>query len=453
MIKKIISFILVGILTFTILAQFGCKKPGQSNTDGDKITLKFMYIWPEHKTAMNKSLAMFNEKFPDIIVDATVIPYNQVDQVLQTQISGGSVPDVFFQWTHQMRKWVDLNAALDLTPYITKDKQWKDSFYNQGSWDLAKFDGKYYNTPFRATEFVIGYNKEMFDKNKWVVPNTLQEFEALMETINSKGVIPFACFGKPGGGTVAQVNSVFNTYLNIQTGIVTDTNFKTGRLEPNSDITYAVGSAQKTKAWLNKGWIGKSAMGISREDAQNLFINKKAAMFLLNNNEIGVVSEGLGSPVGAFAFPSPEDMKEKYVFGGFDGFCVSADTEFPDESVELLKFLTSKEIQQFWADNEKSVMVRSDTSYQDELYNVLKDAMQYTSMYDTMGDYNVGEYASISQDLITQYLLDSKMTATEFVTKQNELSIKAIKSSGKPLIKPTYIRNQNVNVDWLYTIK
>jgi len=452
--KKIILFI-ISILVFTFLISAcspGRRKPGEQNGNGEFATLNFLYIWPEHQVAMNKAINDFMDENIGITVEASVVPYSEVDKVLQTQIAGNTVPDVYFQWTHQMQQWVELDAALDLTPYVEEDPQWLDRFANTASWELAKFNGKYYNMPFRTTAFVIGYNKPMFEENGWSVPESIQDFEILMEQILNKGITPFAAFGRPAGGTIAQIRGIFITYLNIQSGIVDDPNYSTGRLKPDGDYTNAIAATEKAKIWFKKGWLGANAMGMSREDAQNSFINERAAMSLFNNNEIGVLSKGLGKEIGLFAFPSPRGVQEKYVFGGFDGFCISSSTDYPDAAVKFLKWLSSDKMQQEWADTEKSIMVNKNVEYEEENFQVLSDIIQYAGMYDSVNDFSYGEYANLIQDLTSQFFQQDSMTAEEFIIRAEDLARRAIEAAGKSYIETSYTKKE-IDDSWLYTVK
>lgn len=426
------------------------EETGQNGNVEEKepVKMKFLYIWPEHQEVMDKSINMFMEANPHITVDVNVVPWSEVDKTLQTQIAANDVPDVFFQWTHQMAKWVELNTVMDLTPYLEKDTEWFNSFLGRSMFDIGKINGKYYNIPFRGTEFVIGYNKAMFEKFGWKRPETLQEFDKLMSTIASKGIIPFALYGKPGGGTVSALNSIFSNFSNIQSGLIKDPKYKTGRLmTDDTDLYNPIYCAQKMKNWLKKGYLGSSTMGIGREEAQNLFINGKAAMFWMNNNEITQLQEGVGTEIGVFAFPGPEGVLEKYVFGGFDGFSVSASTEHPEESIALLKSLTSKNVQQLWIEEAGSAMVVKDLTYNNPVITDLVSYMQYVGMFDVFADYNQGDYPKKAEDLTVEFLIKDDISAETYVKKMREFTLKAMAEAGVTPEKPS-VEVKKIHVDW-----
>lgn len=459
-IKTVLSLLLVMALFLSFAAcnnkNTGSKNPvsstqpagSEGEEEKDPVKMKFLYIWPEHQDVMEKSINMFMETNSHITVDINVVPWNEVDKTLQTQIAANDVPDVFFQWTHQMAKWVELNAVKDLTPYLEKDTEWYNSFWGTGMFDIGKVNGKSYNIPFRGTEFVIGYNKSIFDKFGLKRPETIQEMEKVMDQLLDKDIIPFALYGKPGGGTVAALNSIFSNFANIQTGLVNDPMYKTGRLvTDDTDLSIPIYCAQKMKDWLKKGYLGKSAMGIGREEAQNQFVNGKAAMFWMNNNEISYLEKGLGAEIGVFAFPGPEGVSDKYVFGGFDGFSVSETTENIDESIMLLKHLTGREVQQLWADEAGSAMVVKDIKYERQIVSDLVSYLQYVGKYDVFPEFNQGDYPKKAEDMTVEFLLKDDMSAEQFVRKMRENSLKSMADAGVEPVKPS-IETKVIKIDW-----
>jgi raffinose/stachyose/melibiose transport system substrate-binding protein len=460
--KKKTSHVISSIIAlFLILSLAACSnKSGSNDTNTNTNTntndtakkknpvkMKFLYIWPEHKELMEKSIDMFMEKNEHINVDVNVVPWNEVDRTLQTQIAANDVPDVFFQWTHQMATWVELGAVKDLTPYLEADKEWRDSFWGDGMFEMGKIKGSYYNVPFRGTSFVIGYNKSIFNSLGLERPKTLQDMENVMEQLLKNNITPFALYGRPSGGTVAALNSIFSNFANIQTGLVNDPMYKTGRLMvDDNDLTIPIYCAKKMKDWLTKGYLGKSAMGIGREEAQNQFINGKAAMFWMNNNEISFLEKGLGSEIGVFAFPGPAGVDYKYVFGGFDGFSVSNTTKNIEESIMLVKHLTGKDVQQLWADAGSAMVVKNIT-YKNPTVTDLVSYLEYVGKYDVFPDFNQGDYKSKAEDLTVEFLLTDKMTPEEFVKKMRNNSLKSMEDAGVKPIRPS-IDVKKIDIKW-----
>ena len=147
--KKIIKC-LTFILAMALAVSFvGCSSTGRKR--GDKNTLKFLYIWPEHEVAMNKIITDYMAENPGVTIVPSVVPHDQVDRTLQSAYVGGTMPDVFFYWSDKVYKWVADEIPYALNDYVDG---WKDDFVNDGvSWEVGKVEGNYYAVPFRSTGF------------------------------------------------------------------------------------------------------------------------------------------------------------------------------------------------------------------------------------------------------------------------------------------------------------
>lgn len=409
--------------TATTTAQSTNGASGES--EKKPVTLKFLFIWPEHSELMEKTIQMFKDQNKDTIqdVEITTSTWDKVQEVIQTSIAANEQHDVAFNWTTNMTGFVESGGALDLTPYLEADPEWKNSFIGENMLDLGKIDGKFYNIPFRGTGFYIGYNKTMFDANGWKEPQTLEELEKMMDEMMAKGITPFAA--NQGAGAI----NYFKIHENILAGSYDDPNFKLGRkagiIEP-----YAK-AIQRSKDWSDKGYFGKNSYTLTREETQSMFYNDKGAMYLFNNNEIGDIQKALGNKeFGLFPFPSPEKVKEKIVFGGFDGFFASASTKHPDEAVALLKFLTSKEVQEMWAKEAASSMVIKGIQYDNPLVKKASDLFQYVGKFDITPNYSQGDMAIRNSQAYEEFMIRGNSTAEELAKKWDENLKTALKDAG-----------------------
>lgn len=452
--KKAIVTLLVIVLSFSFL---GCVTGlgGRGNTN----KIKFLHIWPEHETAMNELIKQFMIDNQGIEVEIQTSAHNVVDDVLRNAYIGGDVPDVFFQWTHYMYKWVPDGLPMDITDICSE----VSSEYFDGGvcFDSGKVNNKLYNLPFRSTGFVIAYNKTMFEDKAWKIPDSLEKFEKLLNQIKAESsVTPLGVYGGTAG-TMMQLNTAFNVFGSIQSGMIEDPSYKTGRLEPDLTDDLGAKALVKTKDWLNKGYFGSSAMGLTRENVQQHFMARESAMCLVNNNEVGMYIDGMegNDKVGVFAIPAPEAIKDsaRYVYGGFDGFSIYSGTRKKEASVKLLKYLVSEKAQQIFTDMTKSIMVNKDVKYKDAETAEVANQMQYVGRYDVSVDFNGGTYTQSNGTLSVDYLNgNTTKTAQEIIRQQIINTEKAMKDtilnppSGVKWIKPTYIK-KDFDKSWLNT--
>jgi raffinose/stachyose/melibiose transport system substrate-binding protein len=396
--------------------------------NNEKITLKFLYIWPEHKTVMEKTISDFEDQHPNIKVEISVTPWDKVTQQMQTSIASGEAPDVAFMFPSTIGSFVSLGAALDLTPYM--DDDWKSRFLSEDELKVGKVDGKLYNVPFRGTATYVAYNQDLFEKNGWKEPQTQEELVKIMDDMLSKGIAPFAIPGKPDGFQISAVNDYFVKYNLLADGSVTDPQYVKAR---KTDIKGPYAEAfKKTKEWYTKGYFGKSPEAVGREQAQALFFQQRAAMSFLNNNELVDLRKGTEGKfkLGFMVFPKTANASETILGGGFDGFFAYAKSKYPKESVELLKWLTSKEAQGPWANDAMSAMTVKGIEYKDKDLAKFASFMGIAGKYNQYPDYNQGNVNTINGQQMVNFL-QGKMTAEQLEQTWNDNIKKQIADAGK----------------------
>ena len=79
-------------------------------------------------------------------------------------------------------------------------------------WSTAP-DGKQYFVPVQYYPWAVFYRKSVFEKNGWVAPETNDDFMALMDDMQGKGVTPFA-FGDKDGWPAMGTFDILNMRLN-----------------------------------------------------------------------------------------------------------------------------------------------------------------------------------------------------------------------------------------------
>jgi multiple sugar transport system substrate-binding protein len=102
-----------------------------------------------------------------------------------------SAPDLYTWWSgYRMEDIVKAGAAADLT--AVWDKYIASGEYSQGVANAFAFDGKVYAVPSLTANWVIHYNKKLFEENGWTPPTTWDEFIALNDAMVEKGITPMA---------------------------------------------------------------------------------------------------------------------------------------------------------------------------------------------------------------------------------------------------------------------
>lgn len=216
----------------------------------------------------------------------------------------------------------------------------------------GSYEGKIYALPVESSTIaMVFYNKELFEKNGWKVPNNLTEFEALCDQILAKGIKPFALANKtkwPASmyymSLVARIggNKVFYDAANRVNG---------GSFENPAFIE----AGKKLVEWVDKGYFNDGFNGLDEDSSQSraLIYTGKAAMSISGSFYIGLVSSEnpeFMNKLDAFVFPMIEggkgDPKELVGTIGDNFYCISSDSKYPEEAFKLMmKFVDNEAVE------------------------------------------------------------------------------------------------------------
>ncbi|REJ10312.1 ABC transporter substrate-binding protein [Halobacillus trueperi] len=240
-----------------------------ANSDQTEITLGF-YSSGSADEKMNELIKKFEEEHPDIKVNTQNAPYQQFFQKLDTQIAGGTAPDVWLSDGVFVQKYAERGAAKDLTEWINEDLD-KDEYYGL---DFNKdSDGKYWGVPQGIQIGALFYNKDMFDQAGVDYPDESWTWEDLKE---AGAKLTIDTDGKKAD----------------------DASFK-----PDSVKQYGLTFFNITEGWMPvmKSYGG----GVLGEDLRNSVIdseeNKEAINYIVDGMERGIFTD----PSDLQAFQSP----------------------------------------------------------------------------------------------------------------------------------------------------
>ena len=416
---------LVLVLVFVML--IGTTAAFTANAEAGDKTLRFIHIWPEHGETMEKSVKLIEQKY-GFNIEMSVVPWNEIITTSQTAIASNDMYDAFFSWGGLIPGYYQINAVLNLQPYLDADPDWYNSLVSLKHWDDYKApDGDIYGIPFRGTGVFLIYNKTLFEEKGYAVPQTVEELEILMAQMTEDGVTPFAMPGAPHGFQVGSTRERITDYLLLEAGILGTTEHRTARLLDYQGVI-ATG-AEKTRDWYRAGYFGENPFGVQREEAQSVFFTGSSGMLFCNNNELmdlRKLEAEFGIEVDSFMFPPPASATEKLGYGGMgDGFAAYSGTQYPDEAVNILKGLMMPEVQLLWGDEAKSVMCTKDIPYSDSLLIKFADEFANAGKYNVIADYNTGNLGDIQGDLLVEFVM-SDMTAEAFEAGYLDLRANAI---------------------------
>lgn len=431
------SLILIAILCFSLLvsacgrgsntasneaADTGSNEASNSDSaaapSGEKIKLTLMTAWPGDTNAAEEE-KMVKEKFKDKY-DITFKPVDgSVEKTIKTTISAGEPVDLAFYWPGSMDTFVNADMALDLTPYLDADPEWRDSFI-EGTLAGGEYNGKIYALPYTPVYGMMIANKDLLDKAGVTLPDqpTWGEFTQALATIKEKlDIAPF------GNGWVNWTHR-YLLYSAWEDEEQID-QWSKGQI-PFTDPT-VVKVFDEVKALYDKELVypGKGALTVTVDQVMAGFKSEKVAIMAYINflADTAIKDSGLKN-VQILTWPHMGTRTQ--INAGANGYMIPANVKHPDASVEVLKYLTSPEVLQYRVDHGAPVSVKgvksSDPNSKVELFS--RDAGNaYPSSLKEIGSLDPKLDDSFANKMPADYIFRGK-AALEEIDKLRQEAIK-----------------------------
>ncbi|MFJ4978873.1 ABC transporter substrate-binding protein [Streptomyces coeruleorubidus] len=193
--------------TLGLAATTGCGGDGGASADG---TVTIRYAWwgaEDRAERINKTIALFEKKYPKIKVKTDFQPYLDFWKKFNTQASGGNPPDVFQNAIGFLRKYDAKNVLLDLSEQVKAGNLRMDGF-RAGLEKFGEIDGKLLGVPVGSNSMALVIDKPVYTK-AGVKPEmgwTWDDFDAAMKKIRDKA-------GRAGDSGMYGVMYLYDLYL------------------------------------------------------------------------------------------------------------------------------------------------------------------------------------------------------------------------------------------------
>lgn len=384
----------------------------EGGASGEAVEIEWLHIWPEYDSIWEQAMSDFQAE-TNITVKEIAISWDKLSNSLQTYFAAGDAPDVMA--TFATGSYKAMGVIENLTPYLTEDDNaWLDQF-SPSAIGVGKVGEDYYGIPLRSTATLLMYNKTLMDENNWEVPETQADFEALMAQIKEAGYTPLICPGNPEGYQIAAVGNNLAEHELYKSGKLDTPDYLTGHV---SDISaeYAA-AATKLREWFDNGYIDSSAPGMTGEESQQAFLTQKGVFFFANNNEYADYAANAaeaGFELGFMAMPAPEGVPTIINNLGSDMWMLSSKCENKDAAISWLKYLSSDEFMQKFADETSSVVGNKNVTYSDDVIQQFSDIFSSVNSYKINTDY-AGNACNVDINMeFVNYLLDPSYTPEAF---------------------------------------
>ncbi len=381
----------------------GCGEEASS----DRAEVEMVCYKPEAVKAFEKIEARFNETHEDIHL--TISSPNEAMTILKTRFIREDYPDIIgIGGDSNYSNFLDADLFLDISELEELEQVKKSYLQMDKELEFVPQEGAY-ALPYAANAAGVLYNKEMFQKYGWEIPETWEEFMTLCNEIQSCGIQPlyfgfkdtWTCLAPWNALAVGLADSDICSQVNRE-----ETTFKEAYRE----------TAEKIKALLP--YAEENPYAYSYNDACTAFARGESAMYSIGSYAIPQIkSVNPDMKIDSFVFPANDSEKENVLNSGIDlQFCVMKNTEQKEAVYEVLRFLYEDEVIQIYLEDQGGIACKEgDFSIPSEL-----TGMREYIRNDRMADFQDHHYPSeMSVDAMIQtYLLDeSDNSADKFLKR------------------------------------
>ncbi|UCD80872.1 MAG: sugar ABC transporter substrate-binding protein, partial [Desulfobacterales bacterium] len=336
----------------------------------DQVTLRFS-DWHLTEDVWNKSLnegmAMFHQKYPNIKVVMEPVSYGEKETKYTVESAAGRAPDVFHVHAFSLPMFFSKGFAKELTPFIEKEGAgFLDAWYPLPL-ELMTYNGKIHAMPGDYMTMVLFYNSEMFkaaglDPDK--SPKTWDEFlvyaQKLTRDTDGDGKVDQWGFGTVGAKSPG-FSLRFGPFIWSYGADYLTPDMKHSALDtPEAKAAFAFFVELYTKYKV----VPPGLTAMNPQEVRTQLAQKKVAMIMGSGWTPPIVNK-INPDLKAFEVlrcaPAPVKTKPSTAIW-LSSWVMSPNTKHPNEAWELLKFITSKEMELKWFEDNRVTSARKDVS-------------------------------------------------------------------------------------------
>jgi len=324
--------IILGVMTATLLA--GCagndaeSEGAAGENDGEQITLQVM-TWnnnPEGTRQEQEVFDAYTEENPNVTIEQVSATYDEYNERVLTMASGGNLPDLIWLQPGSFATLVENDILMDLTSRVEEEINIDE--LQPGILELGQVNEGQYGMIRDRSTVQMGYNKDLFDEMGVEYPEddwTMDEFLDIAQQLTIQEGDRTTQFGIENF-YLKELLTSYDTYI-----IDPDTH------EVTLDSPEALEAIEFSQDLINE--YNVQPTGAQTEGISNLFLSGTAAMRMTGpwdwveyeanaDFEFDVVPLPIANDTGTLSPAS-------YLPIG-----MSTDTDHPEETWELLKYLT-----------------------------------------------------------------------------------------------------------------
>lgn len=272
---------------------------GSADFAGEELSILVSAGWMDNR--YDDTIARFEETY-DVTVDLQTIPADQYSDILQSKLSTDSCADIF--WI-QSNPFAISSVIVDPEKYCIdfSDAGWKD-IMPEARLSSCEYEDKLYGLQIwhNSPEYVMVYNKTLFDELKLDIPTTYDELLEVCEKIAAEDITPWFLPGADGWQHQLAFFQIGGVYEEAEPGLYDALNENTATFADNEKMLEVL---EQFKELSDKGYFGEDWIGTDSANMANEFGDRNCAMAMANSSYIKQIQEETGTEdeFGLFLLP------------------------------------------------------------------------------------------------------------------------------------------------------
>lgn len=385
------NLLFASCLVFGGLTLAGC-----GNASGSDVTeIEIVQYKPEAANYFEKVEEAFNASHDNIHL--TINSPNDASTILRTRFIREDYPDIIgIGGDINYSYYVDAEILADVSDYEGLKDIIPAYVEIDEALELVPVEGNY-AVPYVANAAGILYNKDMFEKHGWEIPETWPELMELCEQIKADGELPFYFGFKDTWTCLAPWNAMAVDLADA------DAARQVNRGESTFTEQYRE-TAEKYLQLMQYGQNDPFAYGYN--DACTAFANGESAMYTIGSYAVPQIkSVNPDMNIDSFVFPAGETKEQNTLNSGIDlQFCVTAACKNKEAAYEVLDFLLADENLQQYIDDQNAIPCKQGNFNLAPMLNGMSEYIKAGNMTDYQDHYYPSEMAVDA--LLQTYLIE-----------------------------------------------
>jgi raffinose/stachyose/melibiose transport system substrate-binding protein len=428
--KKLISLFLCLTLVFSVASIAAAQTSG---FEGKTLSILVSAGWMD--TRYDETIARFEDTY-GVTVDVQTVPADQYSDLLQSKLTTGTCADIF--WIQSNPFAID-SVIVDPEKYCIDftGADWQ-SVMPETRWPSCMSGDKLYGLQIwhNSPEYVMVYNKTLFDEMGLSIPTTYDELYAVCEALDAAGIVPWFIPGADAWQHQLSFFQIGGVYEAATPGLYDALNNNTATFAGNETMLTVL---NQFKELSDKGFFGKDWIGTNSSNMANEFGDRTIAMAMANSSYIKQIKEDTGTTdeFGLFLIPLgdnsyfPTNPAGPTMFGysgaqdvelvkEFFSFVCTADSlqEILNNSPSYTNLDVNVDIAQNWLPEEEQFI--STIPAEKMIYSVLQTGTKYTNDY----------WMQFGSDMVA--MCTGQMTAEQVLENMDANRAESAKLAGDP---------------------